>query len=86
MHGCAPGSGGPRGAAHGNFKHGRRAIETQQLSRTMRELAKAGELLVSVALTKAGKKPPRPYRRRRHVVRAIAELKKAKAKGKGDSE
>jgi len=43
-------------------------------------LAKVGEGLLAVTLDRFGKKPPRVYRRRRHVVRALAEAKKAKAK------
>jgi hypothetical protein len=78
MHGCAPGSGGPRGAAHGNFKHGRRSIEAMELGREMRDLARTAETLTAVSMNRVGLKPLKPLRRKAHVKRALAELKKAK--------
>src|SRR5258707_5598886 len=84
MHGCAPGSGGPRGERSGKFKHGRSTREAKQVSAFFREMAKGGEELLAVTLDRAGlgRKIPAQLRRRRHVKKARA----AAAKAKGDQQ
>jgi hypothetical protein len=74
------------GAAHPNYKTGKYTKQARELVRQFTEMAKTAEVLVSVAMRKAGLRPLKPLRRRRHVVRAIVELKKAAAKAKPDGE
>jgi hypothetical protein len=73
MHGAF--SGGPLGARNGAFKTGRYTKEARELSALMRDLARTGEALTAATMHKAGLKPPRAIRRRRHVKRALAAAK-----------
>jgi hypothetical protein len=72
-------SGGPFGAKNGAYRHGRFTKQTKELSKVMRELARAGEAMVARVMDAHGLKPPRAIRRRRHVKKAI-EAAKAKQK------
>jgi hypothetical protein len=83
MHGGR--SGGPLGARNGAYKHGKFTREAREISKYFTELAKVGEELLAVTLDRLGKKPPKVYRRRRHVVRALADAKKAKTAKTGET-
>jgi hypothetical protein len=76
MHGAF--SGGPTGSRNGAFKTGKYSQAGKEVRKTLGEMRRTGEELLAVTLDRFGKKPPRVYRRRRHVVRALAEAKKAK--------
>ncbi len=80
MHGCAPGSGGPPGERNGMYRHGKFTIKTKELSKLVRELARAGETLLVKTLNSHGlrRKIPARLRRRTHVRKALT-----KAKGEG---
>jgi len=79
MHGAFAGA--PAGERNGAYRHGRYTQEARAIVKHFRELAKAGEVFLATTLDRVGKKPPKVYRRRRHVVKALAEA----AKLKGDT-
>jgi hypothetical protein len=80
MHGGR--SAGPTGSRNGAWKGGKYSIEAKEARAAVRELVKGAETLVSTTLHKAGLRVPKPYRRKRHVVKALTEVKKAAAKAK----
>jgi hypothetical protein len=82
MHGCAPGSGGPRGERSGKFKHGRYTREARELGKAFRQMVKEAEVLVARVRDARGLKAPRVYRRRRHVREALAKAKAAAKEAK----
>jgi hypothetical protein len=45
MHGGADGSGGPRGARNGNYRHGRYTQETEAIKRSVRGLVREAKAL-----------------------------------------
>jgi hypothetical protein len=85
MHGCAPGSGGPRGERSGKFKHGRYTREAKEVSAFFREMRRDADELTAVTMHKAGLRPVKAIRRRRHVRKALAEVKAAAAKVKEET-
>jgi hypothetical protein len=82
LHGGGRGSGGQLGPKNGAFRHGKFTQEAAEVSKFFREMARDGEELLAVTLDRFGKKPPRVYRRRRHVMRALAAAAKAKGEAK----
>jgi hypothetical protein len=74
------GSGALCGPRNGNYRHGRYTREAKAVSKWAREMARDAEVFLATTLNRLGKKPPKVYRRRRHVVLALA-ASKAKAKG-----
>ena len=85
MHGCAPGSGGPRGERSGKFKHGRYTREAKEVSAFFREMRRDADELTAVTMHKAGLRPVKAIRRRRHVRKALAKVKAAAAKVKEET-
>jgi hypothetical protein len=83
MHGGK--SGAPSGERNGAYKTGRHTKEAKAVRAWAREMAREAEVFLAVTMDKVGRKPPAAYRRRRHVKRALAELK-AKAKAKDGAE
>jgi hypothetical protein len=75
MHGGR--SGGPTGLRNGAYRHGKFTKQTKELSKVMRELARAGEMLLAKTLDAngLGRKLPARLRRRTHVRKARAEAK-----------
>ncbi len=78
LHGGGRGSGGQLGPRNGMFRTGKYSQEGKELVKGLREMRRLGEELVAVSRHRLGKKPPRVYRRRRHVLQALAKVKTAK--------
>jgi hypothetical protein len=62
------------------FKTGRYSKEARELSALMRELARTGEVFAARVMNQHGLKPPKALRRRRHIRKALAAAKAARAK------
>jgi hypothetical protein len=73
--GWSPGA--PRGDQHPNYRGGKYSKQTKELSKVMRELARAGEALLARTLDThgLGRKLPPTLRRRTHIRRARAAAK-----------
>jgi hypothetical protein len=84
LHGGSRGSGGQPGQANGMFKTGKYTQQAKELSTLMRELARTGEALVATTMHRHGLRPLKALRRRRHVRKALAEVKAAAAVAKGE--
>jgi hypothetical protein len=78
MHGARAGA--PSGAKNGAFRTGRHTRQAREVSALMRDLARTGEAFAARVMNQHGLKPPRAIRRRRHVKRALAAAKAARAK------
>jgi hypothetical protein len=80
LHGCGRGSGGPSGARNGAWRTGKYSQAARALSRAVRDLVKAADEYTARAMHAHGLKPIKPLRRRRHVRKALAAAKAARAK------
>jgi hypothetical protein len=62
MHGCAPGSGGPRGERSGKFKHGRFTREAKARRAEVREWVRDARAMLADAMRTFGLKKKRTPR------------------------
>jgi hypothetical protein len=66
------------GEQNGRYRSGRYTREARAVSKYFRQLTKTAETVVALAANRSGRKPPKMYRRRVHVKKALAELDAAK--------